>query len=148
MWPFHRWPSPPMIPVGPLAVQISTNLVAKEDKGMNFFVFQVLAAAELASAIVHNEQLASVESTRQVGISAGSTEDQMESGLLVVPTYSSLWLTSGLQSKTCCQGILKRVPLEKLQEFPCELIIASSTSTKTYQNSCSRDWCGPFIVEH
>lgn len=31
---------------------------------MNFFVFQVLAAAELASAIVHNEQLASVESTR------------------------------------------------------------------------------------
>jgi hypothetical protein len=51
---------------------------------MNFFVFQVLAAAELASAIVHNEQLASVESTRQVGISsAGST-------ILVVATYCSL----------------------------------------------------------
>ena len=58
---------------------------------MNFFVFEVLAAFAAATAIVHNEQLASVASTRPVGISG--TEDkinecqhhignQMESGTL------------------------------------------------------------------
>ena len=50
---------------------------------MNFFVFKVLAAfAATTTAIVHNEQLASVASTRQVGISgAGNSPKRAAKGL-------------------------------------------------------------------